>query len=193
MLAPLFGHGHGDDAIWAGRNANISSTLHQLLQASPETWAIRTNWCELSDAAVRTVRQVYSSALLVVAAIAFFRARGQRGAIAMQASVVTIMVSLFAPLTRSYHCALLALAGMWFVAAPCKGVGRRVAWTVIATAFAVSMQLRQKSILGRDLWRALDHCGLVHFGIVGMLVLLACTPTVPAVGDPHSRDGVDAR
>ena len=173
MLAPLFGTAQGDAAMWAGTSASIKSTMQTLLQQSPESDAIRTNLCDLPDATLRIVSYVYSAAVLVLAAFAFFAARKHRAALVMQSSVVIITMALFSPLTRSYHCAMLALAGMWFVAEPKPTMVRRLVWSLIAAAFAFGMILRQKSLLGRDLWSALDRCGLVHFGIVGMLVLLA--------------------
>lgn len=179
MIRPLFTGGEGGDAaIWSGPNASVQGTVRSVLQDGRVDPALepRTHWLDLEPAALRAVQLGWSAVLVVVCAFGFLRARRGADRVLVQGAIVCVAAALFSPLTRTYHCSLLLLAGMLFVVDRPGALGRRVVWGLVAAGFAFSMTLRQKSLLGRDLWYVFDRVGMLHLAIVGMLALLATRP-----------------
>ena len=97
-----------------------------------------------------------------------------------------LAMALFAPLTRTYHLAAAALPAWLFIWSapgwPGRSWRRREhathstptpwLWWATAACLAFAMTLRQKSLLGRELWLALDQIGMLHFGLLGMSLWL---------------------
>jgi hypothetical protein len=89
-------------------------------------------------------------------------------------------MAFFSPLVRVYHLAAALVPAVLFCRGPREG--RDWLWFASAAAVLFAMTLRQRNLLGDHLWRVLDLGGLLHFGLIGMLVWL-----VRHCGDPALR------
>lgn len=163
-----------------GSGPSVSGTLDYLLQARPlDAQGHTVNVLDLGDGALRVVKLAWSGLLGGLLLLWFLRARAaadpQR--LGMQAAAVTLAMSLFAPLLRVYHLAAALLPCALF----CRGPRHRADWLWWATAIAIlfAMTLRQKNLLGETLWSTLDSGGLLHFGLVAMLVWLVRDSAAP--------------
>ena len=67
-----------------------------------------------------------------------------------------------------------AASAALFCRGPRKAIDGRRDWLWFGTALILlaTMTLRQRKLLGEDLWRWLDLGGALHFGLIGMLVWL---------------------
>lgn len=193
MLGPLVGEGSGDRAMWQGSSASVSGTLDFLLQARGRgNGEPSFHLADLPPGALAAVKGLWSAALLGLLVAGFVRARRVQDPRRwlLQASVVMLATAFFSPLTRTYHLAGALLPGAVFCAQlpfgqPGARRRERVAWLAVALCLALAMSLRQRWLLGRELWRTLDQMGLLHLGLVGLAAWIALlAPTIAARTPP---------
>ena len=105
-----------------------------------------------------------------------------------QASMVSMAIAFFSPLTKTYHLSGALHACLIFVlTAPGRGA-RRVLFVVTALAVAFSTVLRRRSLLGQDLWAAINHSGLLHLSLVGLSIWLVTAPVEDPQGPQVPED-----
>ncbi len=177
VLDPLFHSESRGTSAEVGPSASIRGTLDYLLQPRPRDADGRTlAIADLDGTQLRIAKLSWTLLLLGIAAFGWIRARqlDARSAILVRCAITVIVMSLLSPLTRVYHLAAIAPAAALLCAIG-PGSGRVARTFAIATwvAFAVALPLRQRKLLGDELWWTLDNVGLIHFGLVAMLVWCA--------------------
>jgi len=169
MIAPQFGV--GDSPVLAYHpGPSVAGTFDYLLQARPlDAEGYRVNLVDLPDTAVRVIKLLWSLLLAALLGSTFLRARAlpQARRVSVQVAMTMLAMALFSPLTRVYHLAMALLPAALF----CHGPRRRdFAWWFAAAVFALTLPLRQRHLLGEPLWRWFDNGGLLHFGLVALLL-----------------------
>jgi hypothetical protein len=175
MLQPLR-EGGGDQAVWQSSSASVRGTLEFLLQAPAPGETERVHVADLGEATVGWIVRLWSLLLVGIGIAGLWRARGDPPAQRWLrlASITVLWIALLAPLTRSYHLAPALLPGLLF----CQlGPGRRPLaiglWLLTAALLSSALLLRQRSLLGETLWRGLDQVGVLHLGLVGLLLWIS--------------------
>ncbi|HEB53879.1 MAG TPA: DUF2029 domain-containing protein [bacterium] len=170
-----------DAAITAGRTGpSIAGTVDYLLQPRPADREGHTvNLLDVDDDTLRVARGVWSTLLGALLLAWFVRARRPDGPrrLLEQSAVVTMAITFFSPLVRTYHLAAMLAAAVLF----CRGPRSRRDWLWFATAstLAFAMTLRQRNLIGVPAWRYLGLGGALHFALVAMTVWLARTARRP--------------
>ena len=150
---------------------SVKGTLDYLLQAK-ETTGIYVNVMDVSDRALFIARLVWSAVLAGVL-LWWFRFAG-RHAVARclieRASAVTMAMSFFAPLTRTYHLTAILLPCALF----CRGPNSRRDWLwwLCAVGLLFTLTLRQRNLLGEAAWRFLDLSCALHVELLCMVAWL---------------------
>jgi len=182
MIQPLFGGSTGASAIWQSSIFGIKGTLNDVLQNRLNAKGEESfHWMDLGDRTLLWVRLIWSLLLATLLGIGFLRFRKAAAdrRLLWQASMVSMAIAFFSPLTKTYHLSAALHACLIFVlTAPGRG-NRRVLFVCTALAVAFSTVLRRRSILGTDLWAAINHSGLMHLGLVGLTIWLVTAPVIP--------------
>ena len=174
------------------RSASVLGTLDHVLRAPEPTAGHPAGfyWVDLGSSARRVAIAVWSLALIAISVVGCRSARScgdsdadavARRPLGIHLAILLLLTSLLSPQAKPYHFLHHAWSAWLFVVLWSRAGwpgwrwprGSWVGWWVVAAMFALAMPLRQKSMLGVSLWRALDECGLLHLALVGQLVLLA--------------------
>lgn len=180
MIAPAVLGDATSTAFELGPSASVRGTLGYLLQDRVRDDAGRRFFlADLDDTTLRWIVIAWSTVLGSLCVAGFLRAR--RAAtprrLALQGALVMLAAALLSPLSRTYH-----LVGiLWPAWILCREGprGRDPLWWTTAAAWALATTLRQKDLLGRELWWHLEHTGLPHLALVGLLAWVALRAPVP--------------
>ncbi len=182
MILPAMGLAPPSSAsIWTDISASVSGTFGFLLTAHPpKANETHPNIADLAPATIRFLEVAWSLTLLCIGAIGAWRAQRLREPqrLVLQAAIAMLLLVLLQPLTRVYHLANILVAGAVFVTlrpasgGPQRRHAARLSWWIVAGLFFVVGPLRQKKILGEDLY-LLFQTGLMHVALAALLCSLA--------------------
>ena len=165
---------------WAWHSFSFNGTIDYLFQARSipfEEQRVMFHVADLGDRGLAIVKWVWGSVIFGLAGWGFWRSRklGRYRALLVQFSLALLLVALFAPILRAYHmiaailpCALLCseLEFRW------KDKLSILWWTTLILQ-ALAQPLRQKALLGEQVWEWVDHASVQHFAIVSLLAWIA--------------------
>jgi hypothetical protein len=171
-FAPLLA-GEPAAVVFTAPSHSIQGTIPYLLQPLPlDEDGYTANLLSLSDELVRTIKLSWSAMIALLLGgwiLASWRLPSPLRIVHIAAATM-MAIAFFSPLTRVYHLAGALLPFALFCRGP-RGL-RDVLWWGVALGALASLSLRQRKLIGEDLWRAIETHGVLHFTMVAMCLWL---------------------